>query len=677
MAALCEGCGGGRVLCSHPMQRVCCEEAAKKLIPRFVSNALSEKVHRSLKFGKQFPWTAALWLPSLSNMHTVATVSDSCHLVDDSIAATLQLYAGDPSAFEDPHRSFVMLSKLDVFIATLWSMVLNVARHPVLDHHQGPAAIVICATQLQCEEAAYVLSMLAEPLRLVVHNLFEPCPPMPPEKRADVVVCTPSLLHAFLPMAPPLVKRSNEGDAGNFVMWEYPKPVELGSGDAIVGEYETLLERLHRSMGYRSYSRDVRQYGLSRVARVCVVDIEGIMSCGFFPLIQSTFATHRGSNDGGDCWASETLVGLPPTTFFHFIVRGQEGRAVSRQLISLHRSTRSCDAVDTFFADADSPAMIADDKPLPPTVLREAKGDVNTLLFLGVTTLSRLVHNPQLASQLPEAIREVCREGPHGALVQVSLVFLCMDDVPAGIALEARGEDNVLAFLEHKFRGKFFDGNVVTTFRMGCGAVGVSQNPYLTCLLRHPISTVRLRYSCSYIAEQLRCRVNAQRSCRHDPEPQRNRGRSDTTDFVWKCFTCEYGATLLEKVQGALASDRFCVSVFGIGATAVSLRLPYNAKVVSERGIEVTDSGQEHRCPSLLEDLLLRLCRIAAVRSYFVQDDAESLMSTLFVEYFSSFGAAECVRQTSLWSGEEEGTPFAEILSNDELYAKMRLRDVF
>lgn len=86
-----------------------------------------------------------------------------------------------------------------IYIATLWPFMLHIASQPVLDYHQGPLGLVICASQQQTAEVHRLLEPIAEKLQLLVHNAFLPVPLMPPTRRADIVIGTALRIASLIP----------------------------------------------------------------------------------------------------------------------------------------------------------------------------------------------------------------------------------------------------------------------------------------------------------------------------------------------------------------------------------------------------------------------------------------------------------------------------------------------
>lgn len=75
--------------------------------------------------------------------------------------------------------SFLQLSscKLDILSGILSSFLTHLLLQPLLEAHEGPSALLLCATKDQCEECFTLLSSWAAPFHLLVHNAWDPLPP--------------------------------------------------------------------------------------------------------------------------------------------------------------------------------------------------------------------------------------------------------------------------------------------------------------------------------------------------------------------------------------------------------------------------------------------------------------------------------------------------------------------
>ncbi|KPI87616.1 hypothetical protein ABL78_3273 [Leptomonas seymouri] len=160
-------------------------------------------------------------------------------------------------------------AKLEVLYALSLTVALHVAKQPVLEHAQGPRAVVLCATHSQCTEFAAILDLFCPLLHLVVHNLFEGYPSLPADKRADVVVGTPPL-------------------------WESVS--QLGGGSSIInvdaaahfgGLEDLLLDVEGDGQLPPTYNLSRwRPYKLTYVEQLVLFDVELQVNMGFGPILQ-------------------------------------------------------------------------------------------------------------------------------------------------------------------------------------------------------------------------------------------------------------------------------------------------------------------------------------------------------------------------------------------------------
>lgn len=72
--------------------------------------------------------------------------------------------------------SFLSSCKMDVLAAVLTSVVTHLLQQPMLEAHQGPAALLLCPTRACCDECAVWLARWAGPYHLLIHNLWDPLP---------------------------------------------------------------------------------------------------------------------------------------------------------------------------------------------------------------------------------------------------------------------------------------------------------------------------------------------------------------------------------------------------------------------------------------------------------------------------------------------------------------------
>ncbi|TPP54867.1 hypothetical protein CGC21_24370 [Leishmania donovani] len=190
--------------------------------------------------------------------------------------------ASNTLALPSQHRTKVLLhgsAKLEVVYALALSVALHVAKQPLLEHGEGPQALVLCATKDQCDEIACALNEFCASLHLIVHNLFEPYPPMPADKRAEVVVATPPLWESL----------------AKFM--QHPNHARLGTASQNEGLEDLLLKVEGEGQLPPTYDLTRwRPYNLTHVAQLVIFDVELQINMGFGTLLKH-------------------LLGLPHETF--------------------------------------------------------------------------------------------------------------------------------------------------------------------------------------------------------------------------------------------------------------------------------------------------------------------------------------------------------------------------
>lgn len=178
-------------------------------------------------------------------------------------------------------------AKLEVMLSTAMSVALHVSQQPLLEAHEGPQAVILCASKDQCDDFAFALGRFCDELHLVVHNLFEPYPSIPPTKRPEVVVGTPPL-------------------------WD--SVASLASGGEAPSDLEAILCRISGNPTAPTYARTKwRPYSSERVSQVVVFDLERQLACGFHGMLRRWTAS--GGSHGTSTTTSEsplTAAASPP-----------------------------------------------------------------------------------------------------------------------------------------------------------------------------------------------------------------------------------------------------------------------------------------------------------------------------------------------------------------------------
>ncbi|AAZ12563.1 uncharacterized protein TEOVI_000261300 [Trypanosoma equiperdum] len=153
-------------------------------------------------------------------------------------------------------------SKLEALCGLCLSVVLHVARQPMLEDGEGPQALVLCATKDQCDEVHELIDRFGSGLHLVTHNLFGAYPPMPAERRADIVVGTLPLWESVVHLAP----RSSQD------------------------ELEEILYHLPYDTNRAASTTRWRPYSLAFVTQLLLIDLDLQHSLGYWPLLLHLFA---------------------------------------------------------------------------------------------------------------------------------------------------------------------------------------------------------------------------------------------------------------------------------------------------------------------------------------------------------------------------------------------------
>ncbi|ESL07389.1 hypothetical protein TRSC58_04921 [Trypanosoma rangeli SC58] len=157
-------------------------------------------------------------------------------------------------------------AKVEVLCALCLSVVLHVSHQPMLEREQGPQVLVLCATKGQCDELYVLLDRFGSALHLVTHNLFGAYPPMPSEKRADIVV-------------------------GTVPLWE---SVAQLSPLTVLDGLEEILHQVSRNPWWTASSR-WRSYSMDFVTQLVFVDLDLQNALGYGPMLQRLFAAHKRS----------------------------------------------------------------------------------------------------------------------------------------------------------------------------------------------------------------------------------------------------------------------------------------------------------------------------------------------------------------------------------------------
>ncbi|XQJ24660.1 hypothetical protein NXY56_000554 [Leishmania guyanensis] len=248
--------------------------------------------------------------------------------LDAQVELRLKMCPKVPEGLPSQHREKVLLhgsAKLEVVYALALSVALHVAKQPLLEHGEGPQALVFCATKDQCEEFACALNQFCVSLHLIVHNLFEPYPPMPADKRAEVVVATPPLWESLVKFG------------------QYTDHVRVSTASQSEGLEDLLLKVEGEGQLPPTYDLTRwRPYSLTHVAQLVIFDVELQVNMGFGHLLQHTLRLPHGPSPVLRKLEGSTAVGKLPLSCQLYAVAGGDRFAIEADAVrSLLEAVRS------------------------------------------------------------------------------------------------------------------------------------------------------------------------------------------------------------------------------------------------------------------------------------------------------------------------------------------------
>lgn len=209
-------------------------------------------------------------------------------------------------------------AKLEVLYALSLSVALHVAKLPVLDRAQGPRAVVLCATHLQCTEFTAVLNVFCPSLHLVVHNLFDAYPSLPVDKRADVVVGTPPLWESVAQL---------DGGAS---------AVSVDAAARLGGLEDVLVALSGGSQPPPAYNLSRwRPYSLANVEQLVLFDVELQVNMGFASILQHIVRTKAAPSSPNTKGNPLPLKGKLPPLCQQYVVLGEDRWQVDHDAVRL------------------------------------------------------------------------------------------------------------------------------------------------------------------------------------------------------------------------------------------------------------------------------------------------------------------------------------------------------
>ncbi|KAG5486698.1 hypothetical protein LSCM1_07951 [Leishmania martiniquensis] len=248
--------------------------------------------------------------------------------LDAQVELRLRVCPKDNLDLPSEHHKKVLThgsAKLEVVYALALSVALHVAKQPLLERGEGPQAVVLCATKDQCEALTCALNQFCASLHLVVHNLFGPYPPMPADKRAEVVVATPPLWES-------LAKFGQYSD--------HARVSTASQGEGL----EDLLLKVEGE-GQLPPTYDLtrwRPYSLAHVAQLVIFDVELQINMGFGGLLQRILRLQPGPSPVVGKSASSSAVGKLPLSCQLYAVAGGDRFVVETEAVrSVFEAVRS------------------------------------------------------------------------------------------------------------------------------------------------------------------------------------------------------------------------------------------------------------------------------------------------------------------------------------------------
>ncbi|GET85901.1 hypothetical protein, conserved [Leishmania tarentolae] len=239
--------------------------------------------------------------------------------LDAQVELRLRMCANDALSLPSQHHTKVLLhgsAKLEVVYALALSVALHVAKQPLLEHGEGPQALVLCATKDQCDEIACVLNEFCTSLHLIVHNLFEPYPPMPADKRAEVVVATPPLWESLAKFG------------------QYPNHARMSTVPHNEGLEDLLLKVEGEGQLPPTYDLTRwRPYSLTHVAQLVIFDVELQVNMGFGALLKRILGLPYEPSPARCKLDGSSAVGKPPLSCQLYVVAGGDRFAVEADTV--------------------------------------------------------------------------------------------------------------------------------------------------------------------------------------------------------------------------------------------------------------------------------------------------------------------------------------------------------
>jgi hypothetical protein len=426
----------------------------------------------------------------------------------------------------------VAASKVDQWLGILWSVAVHVTRQPMLERHCGPTAVLVCATPDQCDEVAWLLAPLANKLNLVVHNVCDPPPLMPEDRRADIVVATPLMMYHQFPIAPPFA-----GGGGGAPTGSEGDPIPILHSYVKV----SALAGLQRAMGVpvppfggpnilQAAAASKKKYQLDMISQFAVMDAFGVLRTGQGPLVDAVMGSALGTNVNSahnSPWACMFTRGIKHDAQFYVAgVCGAHSEVAAMRWLRLHREAKHVRFQDRLpmalvsvlpssakppppAADRKRPREEKDTRVVSETTATASAPSSTALVLRNCVSMAQLARDPEVLhdlllavqSSLPEeiaerhewratigfvvattAVPEGCRSGDDEA--ELVLLVQGTHDATKCTDEGTRGKDDerfrdALSSVATSMRGQVLEGNPVIAVLVPTAALTPTRRDHL------------------------------------------------------------------------------------------------------------------------------------------------------------------------------------------------------
>lgn len=375
----------------------------------------------------------------------------------------------------------VAQGKVDQWLGVLWSLGVHVTKQPMLEHHCGPSALVLCATLDQCDEVAWLLEPVAKKLNLVVHNMVDAFPLMPENRRADIVVALPMMVCYHFPMSSPF---GSGGDSARSFPAATP-PSHASSVGKVVDSSGWMMFPQHKVSALANFQRTMgfsvppfggpnitqgamanrKKYQLDGVSQLAIMDVDGILRTGQVPFVDaivgSTLNDPRQSTPlpWGSTYtrgikrdAQWYLVGITEETADEAALRWMKIHREAKGVRSDERPPLACITIISA-SGVTPPDGSTDGEAVEPQAKRPrievARGSHvedeehdpsdMTLVLRNCVSFAQLVRDPEMLRDVVNEILAAVPDSDHGGLT-IRLGFLSPNNPPPPATVGSNGE---------------------------------------------------------------------------------------------------------------------------------------------------------------------------------------------------------------------------------------------